>query len=245
LWTREAVGELIARRYGLRLSVWTVGRSRRAWGFTPQKPLRRAYERDPKAVQRWLEVESPRIRAAATRTGAQISWGDEMGLRSDHQAGPRWGQRGQTPVIRGPGRRFRCHRISAITNRGRLSFLGFRPRVTARVFLPFCRRLLRQVRQPVFLIVDGHPVQTAAVTQRWLRHHRERLQLFFLPPDSPELNPDEYLNQDVKTNALGRRPPQDADELAANVRGYLRRTQRMPTVGPSCFHHPAVRYAAE
>jgi transposase len=168
-----------------------------------------------------------------------------MGLRSDHQAGPRWGQRGQTPVIRGPGRRFRCHRISAITNRGRLSFLGFRPRVTARVFLPFCRRLLRQVRQPVFLIVDGHPVQTAAVTQRWLRHHRERLQLFFLPPDSPELNPDEYLNQDVKTNALGRRPPQDADELAANVRGYLRRTQRMPTVGPSCFHHPAVRYAAE
>jgi hypothetical protein len=105
LWTREAVGELIARRDGLRVSVWTVGRSLRAWGFTPQKPLRRAYERDPKAVQRWLEVEYPRIRAAAKRTGAQISWGDEMGLRSDHQAGTSWGKRGQTLVIRGPGRR--------------------------------------------------------------------------------------------------------------------------------------------
>jgi transposase len=144
-------------------------------------------------------------------------------------------------VIRGPGRRVRCHRISAITNRGRLSFMVVRQRFTARVFLQFCRRLLRQVGHPVLLIVDGHPVQTAAVTQQWLQRHRERLRLFFLPPDSPELNPDEYLNQDVKTNALGRRPPQDADDLAANVRGYLRRTQRMPTVGPSCFHHPAVR----
>jgi transposase len=168
-----------------------------------------------------------------------------MGLRSDHQAGPRWGKRGQTPVIRGPGRRFRCHRISAITNRGRLSFMVFRHRVTARVFLQFCRRWLRQVRQPVLLLVDGHPVQTAVVTQRWLRRHRDRLRLFFLPPYSPELNPDESLNQDVKTNALGRRPPRDADELAANVRGYLRSTQRMPAVVQTFFHHPAVRYAAE
>ncbi|WP_447972928.1 IS630 family transposase [Nitrospira sp. Kam-Ns4a] len=245
LWTREAVGELIARRYGLRLSVWTVGRYLRAWGFTPQKPLRRAYERDPKAVRRWLEVEYPRIRAAAKRAGAQIYWGDEMGLRSDHQAGTSWGKRGQTPVIRGPGRRFRCNMISAITNRGRLYFMVFRHRFTARVFLRFCHRLLRHVRHPVFLIVDGHPVHTAAVTQRWLHRHRDRLRLFFLPPYSPELNPDEYLNQDVKTNALGRRPPQDADELAVNVRRYLRSTQRMPAVVQSFFHHPAVRYAAE
>jgi hypothetical protein len=191
LGTRDAVGERIARRYGLRVSGWTVGRFRRAWGFTPQKPRRRAYERDPKAVRHWLEVESPRIRAAATRAGAQIYWGDEMGLRSDHQAGTRWGQRGQTPGIRGPGRRVRCNRISVITNRGRLSFMVFRQRFTARVFLQFCRRLLRQVGHPVFLIVDGHPVHTAAVTQQWLQRHRERLRLFFLPPYSPELNPDD------------------------------------------------------
>jgi transposase-like protein len=207
LGTRKAVGERIARREGRRVSGWTIGRARQAWGFTPQKLRRRAAERDPKAVQRWLAVESPRIRAAATRAGAQIAWGDEMGLRAAQQAGPRWGKRGQPPGLRGPGRCGRCHRISAIPHRGRLYFMVFRHRVTARGVLPCCRRWLQPVRQPVLLLVDGHPVQTAAVTPRWRRHHRERLRLGFLPPDSPELNPDEYLNQAVKTNALGRRPP--------------------------------------
>ncbi|WP_447974922.1 winged helix-turn-helix domain-containing protein [Nitrospira sp. Kam-Ns4a] len=139
-WTREAVGDLMARRSGVRGSVWTVGRSLRAWGFPPQQPLRQASERDPKAVRRWLAVESPRMRAAAKRAGAPLSWGDEMGLRSDHQAGPRWGQRGQPPVSRGPGRRVRGHRLSALTTRGRLSCMGFPQRFPARICLPCGRR---------------------------------------------------------------------------------------------------------
>ena len=126
LWTREAVARLIEERHGIALSVWTVGRYLRDWGFTPQKPLRRAFEQDPEAVQKWLEEEYPAIRARAKKEKAQIYWGDEMGMRSDHQTGTTYGRKGATPVIPGTGQRFRCNMISAITNRGKLYFMVYR-----------------------------------------------------------------------------------------------------------------------
>lgn len=244
LWTREAVREVIARRFGIRLSVWTVGRYLRRWGFTPQKPLRRAYERDPAAVTRWLRKQYPAIRALARRERAAIFWGDETGMRSDHQAGRSWGRRGQTPVIPGTGKRFRCNLISAITNRGNLAFMVFRRSFTTPVFLGFLRRLMRHAKRKVFLIVDEHPVHTAAAVERWVQRHRRRIRLFFLPGYSPELNPDEYLNQDVKTNAVGRKRPRDEPEMIGNVRRHLRSTQRRPAKVRSFFRHPSVRYAA-
>jgi transposase len=243
LWTREAVGELLARRFGVQVSVWTVGRYLHRWGFTPQKPLRRAYERDPELVRKWLQEKYPAICARAKRDGAEIHWGDEMGLRSDHQAGRSWGRRGQTPVIPGTGRRFGCNMISTITNRGRLYFMVFKERFTARVFLRFLKRLRRQVGRKVILIVDEHPVHKAGETTRWLRKQEKNLQMYFLPPYSPELNPDELLNQDVKTNAVGRRRAIDQADLMANVRGYLRSTQKMPHVVRSYFQEEHVRYA--
>src|SRR5207245_8463563 len=153
LWTREAVQELLSRKFDLQVSVWTVGRYLRAWGLTPQKQVRRAYEQNPTAVRKWLEKEYPAIRAQAKREKAEIHWGDEMGLRSDHQAGRSYGRRGQTPVVPGTGQRFRCNLISAITNRGRLAFMVFHQRFTAPVFLNFLRRLLRLISGKVFLIV--------------------------------------------------------------------------------------------
>jgi transposase len=243
LWTREAVGELLARRFGVQVSVWTVGRYLRRWGFTPQKPLRRAYERDPELVRQWLKEKYPAIRARAKRDGAEIHWGDEMGLRSDQQAGRSWGRRGQTPVIPSTGRRFGCNMISTITNRGRLYFMVFKERFTARVFLRFLKRLRRQVGRKVVLIVDEHPVHKAGETARWLKSQEANLRMYFLPPYSPELNPDEMLNQDVKTNAVGRRRAIDQADLIANVRGYLRSTQKMPHVVRSYFQEKHVRYA--
>jgi transposase len=243
LWTREAVGELLARRFGVRVSVWTVGRYLRRWGFTPQKPVRRAYERDPERVRQWLREKYPAIRARAKRDGAEIHWGDEMGLRSDHQAGRSWGRRGQTPMIPGTGKRFGCNMISTIANRGRLYFMVFQERFTARVFIRFLKRLRRQVGRKVVLIVDEHPAHKAGETTRWLKSQEEHLQVYFLPPYSPELNPDELLNQDVKTNAVGRRRAVDQADLMANVRGYLRSTQKMPHVVRSYFQEEHVRYA--
>jgi transposase len=244
LWTREAVQQLIARRFGIRVSVWTVGRYLRQWGFTPQKPLRRAYEQDPAAIERWLQEEYPAIRSRAKAEKAAIHWGDEMGMRSDHQTGTSYGRKGETPVLPGTGRRFGCSMISAITNRGRLYFMVFRRRFTAQVFLEFLRRLVRQVRPKVFLIVDGHPVHRSASVRRWLAKQVERLQVFFLPGYSPKLNPDEWLNQDVKSNAVGRQRPQDQGEMMSIVRSYLRRRQKQPRVVQRYFHHDDVRYAA-
>ena len=244
LWTREAVQQLLEREFGLSVSVWTVGRYLKAWGMTPQKPTRRAFEQSPVAVRQWVEREYPAIEREAKRLGAQIHWGDEMGLRSDHQVGRTYGRRGQTPVVPGTGQRFRCNMISTITNRGRLAFMVFDEGFTAKVFLRFLKRLVRHVRQRIFLIVDRHPVHRAVKVTQWLAGHAAKIRLFFLPSYSPELNPDELLNQDVKSNALGRRRPWDRSEMIANVRGYLRATQRRPDIIQRYFHESHVRYAA-
>lgn len=245
LWTREAVSELIERKFGVRVSIWTVGRYLKAWGFTPQKPVRRAYEKNPKAVERWLREEYPSIRALARRENAEICWEDEMGLRSDHAAGRTYGRKGKTPVVETTGQRFGCNMISAISNRGRLHFMVFHERFTTDVFLEFLGRLVRQVEPKVFLIADGHPVHRSRAVQQWMDAHDDRIRLFFLPAYSPELNPDELLNNDVKTNAVGRRRVTDRKTLVKTVRGYLRNRQRQPQLVQRYFHEKHVRYAAD
>jgi transposase len=244
LWTREAVAQLIERRFGIRLSLWTVGRYLTRWGFTPQKPVRQAFERDPEAVRRWLEEDYPAIRKQAKREKAEIYWGDEMGLRSDHATGRSYGRRGQTPVIPGTGLRFRCNMISSVTNRGRLNFMVFKKRFQAEVFLEFLRRLVRQAKGKVFLIVDRHPVHRSRKVKRWLEKNVQHIRMFFLPSYSPELNPDELLNQDVKSNSVGRRRARNQQELLSNVRGYLRSRQRQPHVVRQYFQAKHVQYAA-
>ncbi len=244
LWTREAVRKFLERRFGTQVSVWTVGRWLKRWGFTPQKPLRRAFEQNPEAVRRWLREEYPAISALARREKAEIHWGDQMGMRSDHQAGRSYGLRGHTPVVPGTGQRFGCNMISTLTNRGNLAFMVFEERFTGKVFLRFLNRLLRHSRRKIFLIVDRHPVHRGGEASRWMELHVKRIRLFFLPSYSPELNPDELLNQDVKTNAVGRKRAKDKAELMSNVRSYLRSTQRRPDKVKRYFHEPNVRYAA-
>jgi len=167
-----------------------------------------------------------------------------MGMRSDHQTGTTYGRQGLTPVIPATGQRFGCNLISTVTNRGHMSFMVFRQRFTTKVFLRFLRRLVRQRRSKVFLIVDRHPVHVARAVARWVADHANRIALFFLPGYSPELNPDEYLNNDVKANAVGRRRARDAPELERNVRSYLRSTQRRPDIVRGYFEHRDVQYAA-
>lgn len=243
LWTREAVVELMARKFGVQVSVWTAGRYLKRWGFTPQKPLRRAFEQDLEAVRRWLEEEYPRIHKAAKKDGAEIHWGDEMGLRSDHQAGTSYGRRGETPVIPGTGQRFRLNMISTVTNRGTLRFMVFKKGFNAAMFKKFLRRLLRSVKPKIYLIVDRHPVHKSGEAQRWIKAHEDRIRMFFLPGYSPELNPDEYLNNDVKSNAVGRRRPATLEEMRRDLEGYLRSTQRQPHIVRSFFQAKPVRYA--
>jgi transposase len=244
LWTREAVGDLIRERYDIDLSVWTVGRYLKRWGFTPQKPLRRAYERDPAAVKRWMEHDYPSVAKQAKAERGRVYWCDEMGMRSDHQVGRSYGRKGKTPTISGTGRRFGCNMISALTNQGQLAFMVYPERFTTQVFLEFLRRLVRHADRKVFLIVDGHSVHRARKVQAWVASRPQQIEMFFLPGYSPQLNPDELLNNDVKSNAVGRRRPANQEELMSGVRSYVRSRQRQPDIVRRYFKHHDVRYAA-
>lgn len=244
LWTRDAVSDLIRRRFGIEVSRWTTGRYLARWGFTAQKPVRHAYERNPEAVRKWMSYRYPQIRRRAKEMDAIILWGDEMGLRSDHTTGTSFGLRGQTPVIPGTGQRFGCNMISAISNRGELFFMVYVKRFVAKLFIKFLARLIRQVRTPIFLIIDGHPVHRSATVRRWVKRHEDKLRIFHLPDYSPDLNPDELLNQDVKSNAVGRQRPTDRKEMVSIIRSHLRSCQKKPEIVRNFFNEEHVRYAA-
>jgi transposase len=245
LWTRALVRELIARELGIEVGEDTVGRYLRAWGFSPQKPMRRAYEQSDEAVRRWLEEIYPQIVKRARRERAEILWADESGLRSDHTAGRTWAPVGQTPVTRGTGKRFKANMIAAISNTGTLRFRVFDQKFTGPVFLDFLKRLVKDAKgRKVMLILDGHPAHRARLVRDWVAAHPESIELHFLPGYSPELNPAECLNQDVKTNALGKRRPVNVTELKADVRAFLRSCQRRPARVARYFHERHVRYAA-
>jgi transposase len=245
LWTREAVAELITQRYGVWLARTTVGGYLRGWGFSPQRPQRRALEQNPAAVRRWLTTDYPAICARAKREGGVVLWLDEMGIRSDAAAGRSWAPVGQTPVIKGTGKRFRVTMLSAVSNAGMLRFRLVVGSFSGPVFIDFLRRLLHDCGgRKVHLIVDGHPVHRAKLVSAWVGRHAERIELHFLPGYSPELNPVELLNHDVKANAAGRRRPRSAGELRQELHGYLRRRQRQPEVLVRFFDHPTTRYAA-
>jgi transposase len=190
LWTRAAVAELISQRYGRWLARTTVGGYLRGWGFSPQRPQRRALEQHPAAVRRWLAETYPAIRAQARREGGVVLWLDELGVRSDAAAGRSWAPVGQTPVIKGTGKRFRVNMIGAISNAGRLRFRLFVGSFNGPVFIDFLGRLLRDCRgQKVHLIVDGHPVHHAKLVSAWVGRHADQIELHVLPGYSPELQP--------------------------------------------------------
>jgi len=244
LWTRRAVQELFRMRFGMRMPIRTVGLYLQRWGMTPQRPTRRAYERDDAAVARWLRVEYPKLARRARAEGAQICWGDETGLRSDESRHRGYAPRGQTPVVRIPARRSSLSVISAITNQGTVRFMIYPGAVRPTILLRFPQRLIRDQQRRIFLIVDNLRVHKAHAVRAWVAQHAAQIRLFFLPPYSPELNPDEYLNSDLKRGVHTGIPPRDAVDLKRQTLSQLRRLQRSPRRVRAYFEHPAIQYAA-
>jgi transposase len=244
LWTRGMIAQVIRQQFGLRLSLPSVGRLLAQMGLTCQRPLYRAFEQNPSLVQRWLKKDYPKIRALARQTRATIYFADEAGIRSDYHAGTTWAPRGRTPVVTTTGQRFGLNLLSAVSARGQLRFMVQAGRVNAEVFCAFLRRLMVGAKEPVFLIVDGHSVHRAATVQRCVAGFDGRLRLFYLPPYSPELNPDELVWNDVKAQGVGRDEVRSREELRRRVHGRLRSLSRRPAKLRSFFQHPHTRYAA-
>jgi transposase len=197
LWTRRMIRTVIKERFGVELSLASVGRLLAQLGLTCQKPLTRAFQQQPALVEKWLREEYPAIRAKAKAVGAEIFFGEEAGVRSDSHSGRTWAPRGNTPVVKVTGARFGFNMISAVSPKGQLRFMVVAGKVAAKQFCEFLRRLVFRARRPMFLILDGHPVHRSAKVRRLVQSLDGKLQLFFLPPYSPELNPDEWVWNDL------------------------------------------------
>jgi len=243
LWTREAVRQVLKRNYNITIGLSAVGRLLKNMGLTPQKPMKKAYEQSSAAVRKWIKEEYPKIQQRAKQSMSEIQWSDEMGIRSDDQIGRTYGQRGKTPVVTVTGKRFRTNMISSITNRGKLRFMVFKERFTSSVFIEFLKRLIKGSKNKIFLIVDGHPVHKSKAVRSWAEENYKSIEIFLLPAYSPELNPDEYLNQDIKQHTRKRRP-ETQDQMVDELRSYLKKNQKNPDKIKNFFKAEKVKYAA-
>jgi len=243
LWTRKAVKELIMLQYGLDMPIRTVGEYLKRWGFTPQKPIRRAYEQQPEKIKKWLKEQYPEIKAKAKREKAEIQWCDETGFSSEDNRGRGYSPKGITPVRYGTGSRFSTSMISSITNEGKMRWMVYKGAMHVDLFLKFLRRVIKDSERKVFLIVDNLRVHHAKKVKEWVEKNKDKIELFFLPPYSPEINPDEYVNNDVKTNLQNKHAPKDQKELQKNVRSYMRSLQWNKKKVVRFFEHEKVKYA--
>jgi transposase len=242
LWTLSLIGEMIWRQFGKRLTKPSVGRIMRILGFTPQRPLYRAWQQDPVMVEKWQAEDFPRLRTEAKQAGALIYFADEAGVRSDYHAGTTWAPCGRTPVVKATGRRFGLNVISAVSARGDFRFMVHEGTVTAVVFREFLKRLMLGTKQPIILVVDGHPTHKAKLVKEYVEQQQGKLKLVYLPPYSPQLNPDEQVWGYVKSR-VAKQLPENKDQLKQLLVSVLRRLQKLPLLVAAFFRHPECRYA--
>ena len=243
LWTRDAVRLVIKQRFGLSIPLRTISDYLHRWGFTPQKPTKRAYEQDPKRLEQWLKTEYPEITASAKKEKAEIHWGDETGINSEGYNVKGFAPKGKTPVLQLTAKRNKINMISSITNRGKVRFMLYRETMTAKVLIKFMSRLVKDAPRKVFLILDNLRVHHSKVVQKWLMANQETIKVFFLPPYSPEVNPDEYLNGDLKQRIRSGIPAKTVNDLCKKTRSFMKLLQCRPKHVMNYFKHPKIVYA--
>ena len=245
LWNAQAVRVYIKQCFLVDVPIRSVRRYLNRWGFTPQRPLKRAFEQKPEAVKKWLETDYPAIAARAKLEGAEIYWGDETAVSSVEHYPRGYAPKGQTPVlVLSQSKRERINLISAVTNRGAMRFMLYRENMTSEVLIRFMQRLTKDAGRKVFLVLDNLRVHHSKVVQAWLEEHREQIEVFFLPSYSPELNPDEFMNGDLKIKMSTSEPTRGGDHLKKKVVSHLRSIQSQPQRVRSYFRAKPVAYAA-
>lgn len=244
LWTRQAISELVEAIYGVRLTVRNTGKYLKRWGFTPQRPLKKAYEQNPVAVDKWVHEEYPKIAAAAKQEDAEIQWGDETGLRSDDVRGRGYAPKGKTPVVLANANRAKLSVISTVTNKGQMRWKVFSGALNAKILIGFLKRLIHGRETRVFLILDNLRVHHSKAVKKWLAENAEKIAVFYLPSYSPELNPDELLNADLKQHVTKAAPARNKIALTRTAVGALRSIQKQPRRVENYFGHKDVAYAA-
>jgi transposase len=243
LWTREAVRQLIGKQYGIDMPIRTVGEYLKRWGFTPQKPIKRAKEQNSHAVARWLKVDYPEVVRRAKKEKTEIYWGDETGVQNEANRVRGYGPKGMTPALKVTAKRAHISMISAITNEGKVRFMVYREAMTQGKLITFMSRLIRDTGRKVYLILDNLKSHHGKKVAEWLEKHKDEITVFYLPSYSPELNPDEYLNGDLKTRVHSGTYAGTESGLKHKTQSFIRMLVKRPHRVRSYFRHPMVAYA--
>lgn len=245
LWSAKAVQQLIESLFSVKLVIRTVRYYLHRWGFTPQRPVKRAYEQQPKAVAKWLDETYPLIQQRAQEEKAEIQWGDETGVSNLEHYPRGYAPKGQTPILRlSQSKRERINMVSSITNQGKVRFMIYDEKFTAQVFIRFLEQMIKEATQKVFLILDNLKVHHSKVVKKWLEDKQHQIELFFLPSYSPELNPDEYLNNDLKQQMSNGKPARKKGEIELKIKESMLSIAKQPERVKSYFKHDKVKYAA-
>jgi transposase len=245
LWTRKVVAELIQKKFGVHLGVSAVGELLAKLGLTPQKPLQRAYQRDPQAIERWQRETYPAIARKAKRQGAEVFFWDESGFRADTVHGKTWGVRGQTPVVQRPGQRQSVSAASAVTAQGAFWFCVYEGALNGELFVELLKKMMYRRRKPVHLVLDSLPAHKRAIVSEYVASTDGRLTLHFLPGYAPDLNPDELVWSHVKRTGSARRPLQKGEKLREKIEEQLAKLQKLPGLIRSFFNAPSVAYIGD
>jgi len=245
LWTRAVVAELIEKKFGIRLGVTAVGALLAKLGLTPQKPLQRAYQRDPEAIEKWQRETYPAIAKQAKEQGADIFFWDESGFRADTVHGKTWGVRGQTPVVQRPGQRQSISAASAVSAKGAFWFQTYDGALNAELFVELLQKMMKYRKRPVHLVLDSLPAHKKALVREYVATTEGKLTLHFLPGYAPDLNPDELVWSHVKRTGTARRPLQKGEKLRDKIEEQLAKLQQMPRLVRSFFQTPSVAYIGD
>src|SRR5450755_3747377 len=245
LWTRSVVSDLIERKFGIRLGLTAVGEMLAKLGLTPQKPLQRAYQRDPEAIERWRRTTYLAIARQAKEAGGEIFFWDESGFRADTVHGKTWGRRGETPVVHRPGQRQSMSAASAVQARGAFWFCTYQGALNAELFIELLKKMMRHRKRPVHLVLDGLPAHKKALVKDYVQSTDGRLTLHFLPGYAPDLNPDELVWSHVKRTGTARRPLQQGEKLHERIAEELLAVQRNRPLVRSFFRAPSVSYISD
>ena len=245
LWSRAAVGQLIEQEYGIKLHIRSVGKYLARWGFTPQKPIKRAYEQNPEAVQRWLEGEYPGIEQRARQEGAEIHWGDETALVNTDVRGRSFAPAGKTPVaMTVGGTREKLSMIATVTNQGKTRWMIIDDAFDAEKLIEFLAALIKDAGKKVFLILDNLRVHHSKVVKAWVAERKDQIELFYLPSYSPQLNPEERLNADLKQEMGKHVPVRTKAKLRDATSAHMTMLEQNPERVMSYFQDRRVKYAA-
>jgi transposase len=244
LWTREAVVKLIKQKCNITMPIRTVGEYLKRWGYTPQKPVKYAYERDPEKVKEWLEITYPAIKTRAKKQKADIYWGDETTVKANDVRGRGYAPRGKTSIVNRTEKKENVSMVSAITNKGKVFWKLHEGSIDSKKFLDFVKRLMKSSDRKLFLIIDNAKTHHSKLLIEWVSKNKGKIELFYIPPYSPDLNPDEHVNADVKYGVGSKRPKKSKEELRKTTSEHMLMLKKNPNRIKRYFLDSAISYAA-